>query len=179
MRILGIDPGTTATGYAILEVGMENGREPQVLHAGIAAVVSANASERLRELHEALQRLITVWEPEVMAVEKLFFAKNAKTALAVSQGRGVILLTGALAGLTVYEYTPLEVKKIVTGDGTADKAQVQKMLKLTLPAMSELQARDDVFDAIAIALTCFFCERAALRTSSNPPPVIPSARDCQ
>ncbi len=161
MRILGIDPGTTAMGCAILEV--EEGREPQVLHAGIATVISTGTGERLRELHKHLGHLITVWKPEVMAVEKLFFAKNAKTALDVSQGRGVILLTGALAGLTVYEYTPLEVKKIVTGDGTADKAQVQKMLKLTLPAISELRARDDVFDAIAIALTCFFCERAAMR----------------
>ncbi|MDP3772044.1 MAG: crossover junction endodeoxyribonuclease RuvC [bacterium] len=161
MRILGIDPGTTAMGCAILEV--EEGREPQVLHAGIATVISTSTSERLRELHEHLRQLITVWEPDVLAVEKLFFAKNVKTALDVSQGRGVILLTGALAGLTVYEYTPLEVKKIVTGDGTADKAQVQKMLKLTIPAISELRARDDVFDAIAIALTCFFCERAAMR----------------
>ena len=95
----------------------------------------------------------------MVALERLFFAKNVKTALEVAEARGAILLTTSLAGLSIREYTPLEVKKTVTGDGNADKKQIQKMLKLTLKEVDAIDARDDVFDAIAVALTCHFKER--------------------
>lgn len=161
MIILGIDPGTTAVGYALVE----NPRAPRALASGLLTIRADSATERLKELHQELGSLIRKWKPEVLAVEKVFFSRNVKTALEVSQARGVILLTSSLAGLRVYEYTPLEVKKIITGDGNADKMQIKKMVQLTLKEMSEVSARDDVFDAIAIALTYCFRERHLIRES--------------
>lgn len=159
MRILGIDPGTTAVGYAILDV--EN-RIPALRAADLVRIRSRDRSDRLKELHTGIQNLITTWHPDALAIERLFFTRNQKTALEVAEARGVILLTTALAGILTYEYTPLEVKKTVTGDGNADKAQMEKMIRLTMRDAASLNARDDVFDAIGIALTCFLLTRASL-----------------
>lgn len=153
--ILGIDPGTTAIGYAILEV--EN--KPRLSDCGLIKITSDNNPGLLLDLYLELKKLIAYWQPGRVAVERLFFAKNVKTASAVSEARGVILLTTALAGLSAYEYTPLEVKKAVTGDGGADKRQLEKMVRLTLPETKNLEAADDVFDAIGVALTCCFKEK--------------------
>lgn len=155
MVILGIDPGTTSVGYAILECGLR----PLLAAAGLLAIRSKSAHERLLDLHDGIKTLIKRWQPEAVALERLFFAKNAKTALAVSEARGAALLTTQLAGLRVYEYTPLEIKKTVTGDGRADKLQIKKMVGLILPQAAGLRARDDVFDAIAVALTCYYKSR--------------------
>jgi crossover junction endodeoxyribonuclease RuvC len=155
MIILGIDPGTTRAGFGVVRCSPSL----KLLDCGLLKVSSDIGHIRLRELHEEMQRLIKKWKPEAVALEKLFFAKNAKTALEVSEARGAILLTTALARLPVYEYTPLEVKKIITGDGRADKKQLEKMVRLTLIETKELKAHDDVFDAIAIALACHFNER--------------------
>ena len=159
MLILGIDPGTTAVGYALLE---NTAGRPKVILANLIDIRKKDDEGRLVEIHRGIQNLIKKWQPEVLAVERLFFAKNQKTALAVAQARGVILLTAALAGLKVYEYTPLEIKKIVSGDGRADKSQIKKILGLTLPELKTLKARDDVFDAIAVALACYYKERLLL-----------------
>ena len=113
----------------------------------------------MRAVYSQIQAVIKKWHPDRLSIEKLFFAKNAKTAIAVSETRGIILLTSILAGLTVFEYTPLEVKKTITGDGRADKRQIKKMIGLTLPQSAQIRGRDDVFDAIAIALTCAFQTR--------------------
>ena len=154
MIILGIDPGTSSIGQSILEAGAS----PRLLYAGVLRLDRVPPGERLIALHQQVKKLINLWRPEAFAIEKLFFAKNAKTAMAVSESRGALLLTAALAGLRVYEYTPLEIKKAVTGDGTADKRAIQKMVTLTLPETRGMRARDDVFDAIAVALTCHFKE---------------------
>lgn len=156
--ILGIDPGTTSIGYALIETKPS----PRLLDAGLFRVNAASPADRLKEIHQETSTLIRVAKPSVVAMERLFFTKNAKTAISVSEARGVILLTTALAGIRTFEYTPLEVKKAVTGDGRADKAQVQKIIKISLPETQALKARDDVFDAMAIALTCFFRERHQL-----------------
>lgn len=159
MIILGIDPGTTSVGYAVLEP------EPgsiKLLKAGLLAIKSKTVTLRLQEVYGGLNDLINLWRPEILAMEKLFFAKNRKTALAVAESRGVILLTTTLAKLKVCEYTPLEVKKNITGDGRADKNQVEKMVRYTLKETKNLKLRDDVFDAIAVALTCYFKERQKL-----------------
>lgn len=156
MIILGIDPGTSSIGYALLETSSNS---PHLLKTDLFVIRSLRGEKKLEELHRGLAKLIKDWKPEVMALERLFFAKNQKTALAVAEARGVILLTTALAGLKVYEYTPLEVKKTVSGDGRADKTQIKKIIKLSVRGTKNLQARDDVFDAIAIALTCHFKER--------------------
>lgn len=139
-------------GYALVA----RDTKPRLLHAGMVTVTSRDTAGRLHDLYRGLSAIITEWKPDTLSVEKLFFAKNAKTAMEVSQGRGVVLLTAALAGLTVYEYTPLQIKKIVTGDGGADKKQVKKMIHLIFPDHKNLSGRDDMFDAIATALACCF-----------------------
>lgn len=154
MIILGIDPGTTAIGFALLE----SGRPPRLMDAGLIPIASSDTAERLAELHRGLSALMATANPQAVAVEKLFFAKNTKTAMAVAEARGAILLTAALARVSVYEYAPREIKKIVAGDGAADKKAVQKMVVMTLPETKTLRARDDVFDAIAVALACHFME---------------------
>lgn len=153
MIILGIDPGTVSIGYALLE---NQNHKPKILTAGLVKIRSRQDEERLKETYEGVKSLIENWRPRVLALERLFFSKNQKTALGVAQARGVILLTAALTGLKVYEYTPLEIKKIVSGDGRADKNQVKKILGMTLPEVKNLQAIDDVFDAIATALACHY-----------------------
>lgn len=160
MIIVGIDPGTTSIGYSIIEC-ME--AKISLKQAGLVSIQSQSTENRLKELHLEIKELLTGWKPTALAIERLFFTKNQKTALAVSEARGVILLTTALAHIKVYEYTPLEVKKTITGDGGADKLQVQKIVQLTLPETKNLKARDDVFDAVAIALACYFRERQNLK----------------
>ena len=155
MIILGIDPGTTSIGYALLDC---SARQPKLLEARLVPLVASLAENRLIDIHKEIKKIIAQWKPSAASVEKLFFAKNAKTAMTVSEARGVILLTAKLHGITVYEYTPLTIKKVVTGDGTADKAQVQKMVRLILKETVSLPVQDDVFDSIASALCCFYQE---------------------
>ena len=155
MIILGIDPGTTSIGYALLDC---SARQPKLLEARLVPLGASLAENRLMDIHREIKKIIAQWKPSVASVEKLFFAKNAKTAMTVSEARGVILLTAKLHGITVYEYTPLTIKKVVTGDGTADKAQVQKMVRLILKETASLPVQDDVFDSIASALCCFYQE---------------------
>ena len=157
MIILGIDPGITAAGFAVMSC---DHNVVSTKDAGIIAVRSANPVERLMELHKGLDELFKTWHPQAVAVERLYFAKNVKTALPVAESRGVILLTTALAGTILHEYTPQEVKLAVTGDGRADKAQVRKMVRMSLRHERDLNAKDDVYDAIAIAITCFWREYA-------------------
>ncbi|TSC78866.1 MAG: crossover junction endodeoxyribonuclease RuvC [Parcubacteria group bacterium Gr01-1014_33] len=156
MIILGIDPGTQSIGYACIRWQKQNAA---LLDAGLLRVISRDPGERLCDIHAHLGSLLEKWNPDAAAVEKLFFTKNTKTAMAVSEARGAILLTILLRGIKVFEYTPLEVKKAITGQGRADKTQVKKIVQLTLPDARALRASDDVFDAIAIALTCGFLER--------------------
>lgn len=156
MRIIGIDPGTARIGFALIET--ETGRDPRLLAADLIRIQAPSPADRLRILHQKVDALIREWKPECLALERIFFAKNRSSALAVAEARGAILLTTALAGLRAYEYTPLEIKKAVTGDGNADKTQIKKMIKLILRETQGLTAADDVFDAIAVALTCCFRE---------------------
>lgn len=153
MIILGIDPGTTSIGYAILD---GRGYTPQLIEAGLFRIRSASRNQRLLELNKELNRLLKKHKPDTVAIEQIFFSKNQKTAISVAEARGAILLITLLAGLRVCEYTPLEVKKTVTGYGRADKSQIIKMVRLTLPNLSGTLAGDDTFDAVAIALTGFY-----------------------
>lgn len=152
--ILGIDPGTSAVGYAVLKPSLP----PRLIKAGLIPIKTNLPQDRLQELSSGLQKLIAIHRPSSAAVEKLFFFKNQKTALAVAEARGAILLTTSLAGLEIHEYTPLEVKKAVTGDGRADKHQLKKMIHLLIKETRNLKASDDVYDAIAVALTCCYKE---------------------
>lgn len=155
MNILGIDPGTTSIGYAIVQ----SAHEARLAESGLISIATTTTQDRLLELHRNLTQIIHRHKPHCMAIERLFFAKNTKTALSVAEARGVTLLTATLAEISIYEYTPLEIKKVITGDGRADKTQVQKMVMLTLPNTAPKKARDDVYDAIAAALTHHFLKK--------------------
>jgi crossover junction endodeoxyribonuclease RuvC len=136
-------------GYALLDAATDPAR---ILDCGVVAVLSeASAAERLLAIADALDGLIARHRPAALAMERLYFNKNARTAMRVAEARGVALLCAARARLIVAEYTPQEVKLSVTGNGGADKKQVQRMLTLVL-ALEEPITQDDVADAVAIAL---------------------------
>lgn len=148
--ILGIDPGTTGMGYAILDIA---GDPPGIRERGIIPTPrGGSTADRLRGIAEAIDRIIAAHRPVALAVERLYFNKNARTAMAVAEARGIALLCAARGGLEVAEYTPQEVKVSVTGSGSAEKKQVQRMLAIVL-ALKEPIAQDNVADAVAIALT--------------------------
>ncbi len=149
MTVLGIDPGTTRAGYGIVS---GTRAAPVLVASGVIGNAALGRSARLVEIHKRLKSIIESAGPDVVAVEKLFFSKNVKTALAVAEARGIILLTAAMADLRVYEYTPQEVKMALTGNGAASKAQVAAMAK-TLLGIRTSPRWDDETDAIAIALT--------------------------
>ncbi len=149
MLVLGIDPGVAITGYGLLEGPAEDAR---LVASGVITTPSAMPlGRRLLMLHDELARIIEQYHPQAAAAEELFFGRNTRTALAVGQGRGVVLLTLAQAGLTVYEYTPMQVKQAVAGYGRAGKEQVQEMVRLLL-RLEAVPQPDDAADAAAVAL---------------------------
>lgn len=149
MTILGIDPGTTRAGYGVIRAG---GGAPAFVAAGILKVPPRGGkADILEAIRSGIGALCAEHRPQVFAVEKLFFAKNRKTALAVAEARGVILMAAREAGLEIREYSPNEVKMAVTGYGSADKKAVLKMVRLILRA-PDLEVIDDASDALAIAL---------------------------
>jgi crossover junction endodeoxyribonuclease RuvC len=147
--ILGVDPGTATTGYGLIR---KEGQKYSLIHYGcILTPAKTPLHDRLDTIYEELSDIIDEHTPDHMAVEELFFAANAKTAIAVGQARGVILLAGKKKGISIFEYTPLEVKMALTGYGRADKNQIQQMVK-TLLSLPEIPKPDDAADAIAIAI---------------------------
>lgn len=155
MVILGIDPGTATTGYGVikkLKIKKEKGRNLKCLSYGlIKTSPSLSAPERLRILNNELNKLIKKYQPKVLAVENVYFFKNLKTAIPVSQAKGVILLTAAKKKIPVYELTPLQVKMAVTRNGRAEKKQIQKMIKILLK-LKEIPQPDDAADALSVAV---------------------------
>jgi crossover junction endodeoxyribonuclease RuvC len=150
MRILGIDPGTGILGFGIIEI---QGRKAQLVDAGVIRTpVHEDDAVRLLTIYEELTDIIVSTKPSIMSVEKLFFARNVTTAMTVSQARGVVLLCGQQAGLTLFEYTPMQIKQAVTGYGKADKKQMQEMVRVLLK-LKEIPRPDDAADALAAALT--------------------------
>ena len=148
--MLGIDPGTTGMGYALLDLSTD---PPRLLDHGLVATPRYGSSaEKLLAIADALEGLIATHQPAFLALERLYFNKNVKTAMSVAEARGVALLCGARAGLEVVEYTPQQVKQAVTGSGGADKKAVQKMLGHLLRLDAPI-TQDNVADAVAIALT--------------------------
>lgn len=159
MLVLGIDPGVAITGYGLLAGPAEDAR---LVASGVITTPSTfSLSRRLLVIRDELARLIACYRPQVAAVEELFFGRNARTALNVGHGRGAALLALAEAGLTVYEYTPMQVKQAVVGYGRADKTQVQEMVRLLLHLDSVPQP-DDAADAVAVA----FCHLQSSRLSA-------------
>jgi crossover junction endodeoxyribonuclease RuvC len=147
--VLGIDPGTAALGYGIVESAA--GRLRAVDHGVLSTSPDLGLPERLRAVYELVVSLLAAHAPTYVAVERLFFSRNAQTAFAVGQARGVVLLAAAQQGVTVVEATPNEVKSAVAGYGAADKEQVQRMVQVVL-GMDEPPRPDDAADALAIAV---------------------------
>jgi crossover junction endodeoxyribonuclease RuvC len=148
--VLGVDPGTAITGYGVIA---EDQRGEFVLLACGVIRTEAHVAMHLRllELFQDLQGIIDEFQPDEVAVEKLFFGRNVTTAISVGQARGSILLAAALAGLDVIEYTPAEVKQAISGYGNADKGQVQEMVRQLL-GLAEAPQPDDAADGVAIAI---------------------------
>lgn len=150
MIILGIDPGIAITGFGLVRLNDLN--EPELIaHGVINSTAEGDTSSRLIYLYRELTGLIERYQPEYSAVEKLFFQKNQKTAMAVSEARGVITLCLAQHNLPIAEYSPNAVKQAVTSYGNADKKQVQEMVKITLH-LDDIPKPDDAADALAIAI---------------------------
>ena len=149
--VLGIDPGTATTGYGFVKGG-NDGRLEAVSFGIIRTPPGVEAHRRLSLLFHQLNELLILHRPDSVAVEKLFFQRNVSTAIGVGQARGVLLLAISEAGLNLAEYTPNEVKKAVTGYGSAGKNQVQEMVRILLE-LPEIPKPDDAADALAIAIT--------------------------
>src|SRR3989344_5034499 len=167
MIIMGIDPGTATTGYAILSTKkpkdqkQDRNEKPKVIDFGcIITTPPQTAGQRLQTIHEQIGALIKKHKPDVVSVENLFFFKNVKTAMPVSQARGVILLAAAQHHVPVVEFTPLQVKMTVVGYGRAEKKQVQEMTKQLLDlsgfdVREKDRKKDDASDALGVALCAF------------------------
>ena len=156
MIILGIDPGIARIGWAVIQNTKPN---ITVLAYGLISTDKDVVKEqRLKCLYDGMTSIIVKYKPNVMSVEDLFFATNAKTAIAVGEARGVILLSAAKSNISVVSYTPLAVKRTITGDGHADKKQVEKMIVQILH-LKEAPKIDDTTDALAIAATHAYTQK--------------------
>lgn len=151
MIVLGIDPGIATTGFGV--VREESAGQINALAYGVLSTPKDDTlPRRLLSLRQQLNELIQRWRPTESAVEALFFATNLKTAMAVGQARGVVLVTLQEAGLAIGEYTPLQVKQAITGYGQAGKRQMQTMVQM-LFSLDALPRPDDAADALAVAFT--------------------------
>lgn len=156
MRILGIDPGTGILGFGVIDA---NGVKTKLVTAGVITTPAHTPlPERLEEIFNGLSEIIAETKPDVMAIEKLFFAQNVTTAISVSHARGVAMLTGQQAGLKIEEYTPLQIKQTMTGYGRATKKQIQEMVRIQL-GLKEVPKPDDCADALAAAIMSAFTTR--------------------
>ena len=150
MIILGLDPGTATTGFGIIEATQD---ELNCLHYGtITTEANTKDENRLMIIYSELESLLKEYKPEAVAIEKIFFFKNPKTVMPVSQARGVMLLAAAKQNIPIFEFTPLQVKIAVTGYGRAQKKQVQEMVK-NLLNLEKIPKPDDAADALAIAIS--------------------------
>ena len=157
MRILGIDPGIGICGFGLIETTSRMGARALDFGA-VTTMVDAPMSVRLKELYESLLVVFKETKPDVVAIEKLFFSKNITTGIAVAEARGVILLVAEQYGAKVREYTPNEIKKSLTGYGSATKTQMEEMVRVHLGLKCKPKP-DDAADALAAAITCGFLYR--------------------
>lgn len=150
MKILGIDPGFGRMGCAVLE------NDKIIYSTCLISDKNLPQEKRLLSLGKKVEEIIKKYNPDVLAIEKIFFGKNQKTALQISEVRGMIFYLAASKKIPIKEFTPLQVKISLTGYGRAEKQQVQKMVQVILKT-KEMSKQDDEIDAIAIALTCSSC----------------------
>lgn len=158
MRILGIDPGSNCTGYGVIE---KEGEALKLINFGTIKLDSQDSfPKRLKKIKHHIADIIKSLQPQVMAIEGLFYAKNVKSALKLGHVRGVILLVAVEEELPVFEYSPLEVKSAITGYGRADKHQVQQMVKRLL-RLQDIPQPEDAADALALAICHAHSEKVA------------------
>jgi crossover junction endodeoxyribonuclease RuvC len=150
MIVLGIDPGLALTGWGVIETKSRNEIKP-ITYGCITTKPTQTLIQRLQTINEQLQEILNKYRPENVAIEELFFLKEAKTVAAVGQARGAIVLTIALNKIKLFEYNPRSVKIALTGYGSADKYQMQRMVK-TLLHLKEIPTPDDAADALAMAI---------------------------
>lgn len=163
MRVLAFDPGFERLGVAVVE--KTHSKETLLFSQCVQTLPTLPFPERLRELGEAAEKLIAKWQPKVVALEDIYFEKNAKTAISVAQVRGVLAYIAATHGIKVCAYSPLQVKVAITGYGKSDKKAVAMMVArlVTLPLIEKTKGNkrlDDELDAIAVGLTCLASERS-------------------
>lgn len=150
MKILGIDPGMAIVGYSIVDY---DGKNIELEHSGsIQTLKGERESARLLEIFNDMTSIVEKYKPDVCAIEKLFFFRNQTTVMPVAHARGVILTVLEKFGIPIYEYTPMEVKQILTGYGRASKKEVEQMVKIALES-EKLPKLDDTVDSIAIAIS--------------------------
>jgi len=159
MIILGIDPGTAITGYGVIQ-HLPGDQLKVISYGAVTTPAKQDLQFRLKTIFDDCTTLNRQFEPDAMAIEKLFFNTNTTTAMSVGQARGVIMLSAALQSIPVYEYTPLQIKMALTGYGRADKTQVQQMVTQILK-LPEIPKPDDVADGLAAAITHAFSYQMA------------------
>lgn len=150
MRILGIDPGTGICGFGVIE--MRKNKPIMIDNGVISTPPHTPLPERLEDIFDSLNEIIELDKPDVVSIEKLFFTKNITTGISVAEARGVVILVCKQHKLPIFEYTPNEIKKTMTGYGSADKKQMQEMVKLHLN-LKDIPKPDDAADALAAAIT--------------------------
>lgn len=162
MRILGIDPGLADTGWGIIEV--KKNRSYHIGHGTISTKAALPAGERLSIIFSGIREIMQLYSPEIAGIESLYFAKNRQTAIPVAQARGVLLLACSIEKIRHFEYTPLQIKQAITGNGRAEKAQVQEMVRLLL-GLDEIPRPDHAADALGAAICCYHTQVTAAMTS--------------
>jgi len=163
MIILGIDPGTATTGYGVVLAKNLNSKSKDNFkclgYGSIKTSPEMAMPQRLKKINNELSKIVKEHQPKIMVVENLFFFRNIKTAMPVSQAKGVILLTAAKKNIPVHEFTPPQVKMLIAGSGKAEKIHVQKKIQAIF-GMKDIPKPDDAADALAIALTYVFARNA-------------------
>ena len=149
MRILGIDPGLAIVGWSIVDIS----KNENVLNASgsVQTDKTRTDSQRLLEIEKDIQTILDTYKPDIASIEKLFYFKNQKTIIPVAEARGVILAVLEKNSIPIFEYTPIEVKQIITGYGRATKEEVARIVERSIK-YSKLPKLDDTLDSIAIAL---------------------------
>lgn len=159
MVILGIDPGLATVGFGIVDYFRDSFKV--IEYGAILTAAGERIENRLSEIYDGVCELCKTYSPDAISIEELFFNSNRKTAVAVCQARGVILLAAKKCGVPIYEYTPLQIKQAVTGYGRAEKAQIQYMVKNILK-LRAVPKPDDTADALAMAICHAYSQTSAL-----------------
>ncbi|WP_028973515.1 crossover junction endodeoxyribonuclease RuvC [Spirochaeta cellobiosiphila] len=152
LKFLGVDPGLASTGWGLIEI--QSGKAHHVEHGVIKTKSMDKTGHRLKYIYDELSKVIKLYSPQIASIESLYFAKNVKSAMPVSEAKGVILLCFESNNLITHEYTPLQIKQALVGNGRAEKEQVQMMVKLIL-GLKEVIKPDHASDALAAAICAF------------------------